>query len=121
MLLRIQPRSRVASRLPPQERARLERRAKLLAWCGNGWHLIEFAIAVGAGIAAGSIALIGFGADSLIEGLAGFVIVWLFTGSRLHSESSERRAQQLVAASYFILAAYVAVESLRTLVAGHHP
>jgi divalent metal cation (Fe/Co/Zn/Cd) transporter len=93
----------------------------MLAWGGNAWHLIEFAIAIGAGIAAGSIALIGFGADSLIEGLAGFVIVWLFTGSRLHSETAERRAQQFVAASYFILAAYIVVESTRTLIGGHHP
>jgi divalent metal cation (Fe/Co/Zn/Cd) transporter len=103
------------------DRARLQRRARLLAWGGNAWHLIEFGIAIGAGIAAGSIALIGFGADSLIEGLSGFVIVWLFTGSRLRSENAERRAQQLVAASYFILAAYVAVESVRTLVGGDHP
>ncbi len=102
-------------------RARLQRRARLLAWGGNAWHLVEFGIAIGAGIAAGSIALIGFGADSLIEGLAGFVIVWLFTGSRLHSPTAERRAQQLVAASYFILAVYVAVESVRTLLGGHHP
>jgi divalent metal cation (Fe/Co/Zn/Cd) transporter len=105
----------------PNERERLQRRARLLALGGNAWHLIEFAIAIGAGIAAGSIALIGFGADSLIEGLAGFVIVWLFTGSRLHSQTAERRAQQIVAASYLILAAYVGVESIRTLIGGHHP
>jgi divalent metal cation (Fe/Co/Zn/Cd) transporter len=104
-----------------KDRERLERRARLLAWGGNAWHLVEFGIAVAAGIAAGSIALIGFGADSLIEGLSGFVIVWLFTGSRLRSETAERRAQQLVAASYFILAAYVGVESVRTLLVGHHP
>ena len=104
-----------------EDRERLERRARLLAWGGNAWHLVEFGIAVGAGVAAGSIALIGFGADSLIEGLSGFVIVWLFTGSRLHSGTAERRAQQFVAASYFVLAAYVGVESVRTLIAGHHP
>jgi divalent metal cation (Fe/Co/Zn/Cd) transporter len=103
------------------ERARLERRARLLAWGGNAWHFVEFAIAVVAGIAAGSIALIGFGFDSLIEALAGFVIVWLFTGSRLVSETAERRAQQLIAGSYFVLAAYVGVESVRTLVGGNHP
>ena len=96
-------------------------RARLLAWGGNAWHLIEFGIAIGAGIAAGSIALIGFGADSLIEGLSGFVIVWLFTGARLHSENAERRAQQLIAASYFVLAAYVGVESIRDLIGGHEP
>jgi divalent metal cation (Fe/Co/Zn/Cd) transporter len=104
-----------------KDRERLQRRARLLAWGGNAWHLIEFGIAIGAGIAAGSIALIGFGADSLIEGVSGFVIVWLFTGSRLQSETAERRAQQLVAASYFILAAYVGIESVRTLIGGHHP
>lgn len=103
------------------DRERLVRRARLLAWSGNAWHLIEFAIAMSAGIAAGSIALIGFGADSLIEGLAGFVIIWLFTGARLTSETAERRAQQIIAVSYFILAAYVGVESMRTLVGGHHP
>src|SRR5579864_4580039 len=107
--------------LAPEDRARLEQRARLLAWAGNGWHLVEFAIALGAGIAAGSIALVGFGADSLIEGLAGFVIVWLFTGARLHSDTAERRAQQLIAFSYFVLAAYVIVESIRDLAGGHHP
>jgi divalent metal cation (Fe/Co/Zn/Cd) transporter len=107
--------------MPPNERARWERRARLLAWAGNAWHLVEFAIAMGAGIAAGSIALVGFSADSLIEGLSGLVIVWLFTGSRRGSEAAERRAQQLVAASYFVLAAYVAFGSIRTVVGGHHP
>jgi divalent metal cation (Fe/Co/Zn/Cd) transporter len=109
------------AQLPSANRAALERRARFLAWGGNAWHLIEFGIALGAGIAAGSIALIGFGADSLIEGLAGFVIVWLFTGSRGSSVAAERRAQQLIAASYFVLAAYVGVESVRALVEGHHP
>lgn len=105
----------------PAERIRLERRARLLAWGGNAWHLIEFGIAIGAGIAAGSIALVGFGADSLIEGLSGLVIVWLFTGARLQSEMAERRAQQVIAASYVLLAAYVGVESTRVLIGGHHP
>ena len=108
-------------RLASPERERFERRARLLAWGGNCWHLIEFAIAIGAGIAAGSVALIGFGADSLIEGLAGFVIVWLFTGSRLHSETAERRAQQVIAGSYYLLAAYVVVASARDLVGSHEP
>ena len=103
------------------ERARLERRARFLAWSGIGWHVVEFGIALGAGIAAGSIALIGFGVDSLIEAFAGFVVVWLFTGARLASRAAERRAQQLIAASFFVLAAYIGVESIRDLVAGHHP
>jgi divalent metal cation (Fe/Co/Zn/Cd) transporter len=112
---------RVERPLPAEERARLERRARLLACCGNAWHLIEFAIAIAAGLAAGSVALIGFGADSLIEGLAGLVIVWLFTGGRGSSARAERRAQQLIAVSYFVLAAYVGVASSRDLVVGHEP
>jgi divalent metal cation (Fe/Co/Zn/Cd) transporter len=103
------------------ERERLERRARLLARGGIAYHFVEFAIALGAGIAAGSIALIGFGADSLVEAFAGFVVLWLFTGTRGRSGAAERRAQQLIAASFFVLAAYVAIESVRTLFGGHRP
>ncbi|HSC51189.1 MAG TPA: cation transporter [Gaiellaceae bacterium] len=103
------------------ERERLERQARLLAWGGIAYHVVEFAIAIGAGIAAGSIALVGFGADSLIEALAGFVVLWLFTGARVGSQAAERRAQQLIAGSFFVLAAYVAVEAIRTLVGSNHP
>jgi divalent metal cation (Fe/Co/Zn/Cd) transporter len=109
------------SRLGDDERLRLQRRARQLAWGGIAWHVVEFAIALAAGLAAGSIALVAFGADSLIEALAGFVVLWLFTGSRVESESAERRAQQLIAASFFVLAAYVTVESMRTLIGGSHP
>jgi divalent metal cation (Fe/Co/Zn/Cd) transporter len=107
--------------LDARERARLIRHAKLLAWGGNGWHFIEFGIAVGAGIAASSIALIGFGFDSLIESLAGFIIVWRFAVRRSESETAERRAQQLVAVSFFVLAAYVGIESVRTFFGAVHP
>jgi divalent metal cation (Fe/Co/Zn/Cd) transporter len=107
--------------LQPDARARLVRRARLLAWGGNAWHFVEFGIAVGAGIAAGSIALVGFGADSLIEALAGFVILWRFAARRSDSDAAERRAQQLVAASYAILVAYIMVEATRSLIGGHHP
>jgi divalent metal cation (Fe/Co/Zn/Cd) transporter len=109
------------NRLDPAERARLQRRARLLAWGGNAWHVAEFAIALTAGIVAGSIALVGFGVDSLIEVLAGVVVVWLFTGRRVGSAVAERRAQQAISLSFLLLAVYVTVESLRTLAAGHHP
>jgi divalent metal cation (Fe/Co/Zn/Cd) transporter len=73
-------------------------------------------------LAAGSIALIGFGLDSLVEVAAGTVIVWLFTGRRLgDSERAERRAQQLIAISFFVLAAYIAFEASRDLIGGDHP
>lgn len=120
-LLQIGPRPPVVPQLPAGERARLERRARALAWGGNAWHVVEFGIAIGAGIAAGSIALVGFGADSLIEAFAGLVVVWLFTGQRLGSVTAERRSQQMIAVSFFVLAAYVSVESIRDLISGHHP
>jgi divalent metal cation (Fe/Co/Zn/Cd) transporter len=110
-----------AGALAPDERDGFVRRARLLAWSGNAWHFIEFAIAVGAGIAASSIALIGFGFDSLIESLAGFIIVWRFGTRRLDAEVAERRAQQLIAISFFILVAYVGVESVRTFFGANHP
>jgi divalent metal cation (Fe/Co/Zn/Cd) transporter len=104
-------------RLADDERLRLQRRARQLAWGGIAWHVIEFAIALAAGLAAGSIALVAFGADSLIEALAGFVVLWLFTGSRVESESAERRAQQLIAGSFFVLCAYLSVALLVGLLA----
>jgi divalent metal cation (Fe/Co/Zn/Cd) transporter len=121
----VEPALRTLTRQPrlgrSAERERLERRARRLAWGGIAYHFVEFAIAIGAGIGASSIALIGFGADSLIEALAGFVVLWLFTGARVGSEHAERRAQQLIALSFFVLAAYVGVESIRTLAGGQHP
>lgn len=107
--------------LAPRERELLVRRAKLLAWGGIGWHFIEFGIAIAAGVAASSIALIGFGVDSLIESVAGCVVLWRFAERRSGSEAAERRAQQLIAASFFVLAAYVGAEAIRTLVGGDHP
>jgi divalent metal cation (Fe/Co/Zn/Cd) transporter len=80
----------------------------------------EGGIAIAAGILAGSIALIGFGIDSFIEGLASLVIVWRFTGSRLPSDLSEVRAQRLVAVQFFLLAPYVTFEALRHLFGGAH-
>jgi divalent metal cation (Fe/Co/Zn/Cd) transporter len=109
------------TQLLPPERNRLVRRARLLAWSSLLWMTAEGAIAIGAGIAAGSIALIGFGIDSAIEGIASVVIIWRFWGKRALSEAAERRAQKLVAVQFFILAPYVAIEAVRTLVTGDEP
>ncbi len=103
------------------ERPALVQRARLLAWAGIAWHFAEFAIAVAAGVAASSIALIAFGIDSLIESLAGFVVVWRFAERRTDVEVAERRAQRLIAASFFVLAAYVTFEAVRTLAGGDRP
>jgi divalent metal cation (Fe/Co/Zn/Cd) transporter len=97
------------------------KRARRLAWGGIGWHVVEFGIALGAGIAASSIALVGFGIDSLVESAAGAIVLWRLSRRRLHSPTAERRAQQLIAASFFLLAAYVGVEAIRTLAAGVRP
>jgi divalent metal cation (Fe/Co/Zn/Cd) transporter len=103
------------------DRRKLEWRGRRLAWGGIGYHLLEAAVAVGAGLAAGSIVLIGFGADSLIESVAGLIVVWLFTRARLDSTVAERRAQQLIGISFYVLAAYVGIESVRSLLGGHEP
>jgi hypothetical protein len=75
-------------------------------------------VALGAGLMAGSIALIAFGPDSAIEGVASAVIIWRFSGSRLFSEQAERRAQVLVAAQFFILAPLITYEGVEKLVSG---
>ena len=63
--------------------AELARRVKLLSWISLAWMTVEGAVAIGAGITAGSIALVGFGLDSAIEGFASVIIVWRFTGQRM--------------------------------------
>ena len=100
---------------------RLARRAKWLSWASLGYMAVEGVVALAAGIVAGSIALIGFGIDSAIEGFASLVIVWRFTGSRALSDAAENRAQKLVAIQFFILAPYVAIEGARALLSGSRP
>ncbi len=103
------------------EYARLARKVKLLSWLSLGWMTIEGAVAIVAGIVAGSIALIGFGMDSAVEGFASTIIIWRFTRARMFSEAAETRAQKLVAVQFFLLAPYVGVESVRALVGGERP
>jgi divalent metal cation (Fe/Co/Zn/Cd) transporter len=104
----------------PSEPA-LVRRARRLAWLGLGWHAIEAAVAIGAGIVASSIALVGFGADSIVESVAGVTVLWRFAESRSASERAERRGQQVIGASFFAIAVYISAEAIRTLVSGSHP
>jgi divalent metal cation (Fe/Co/Zn/Cd) transporter len=72
-----------------------------------------------AGIAANSISLIGWALGSVIEGLASIIVIWRFTGTRTVSETSERHAQRAVAISFFLLAPYIAMESIRDFGSGH--
>jgi divalent metal cation (Fe/Co/Zn/Cd) transporter len=103
------------------ELLRLAGRARMLSWVSLVYMSAEGAIAVTAGVLAGSVALVGFGLDSAIEGFASAIIVWRFTGHRVFSEAAERRAQRLVAIQFLVLAPYVGVESLRAIVSGERP
>ncbi len=111
----------IVTRTRGPDRRQLVRRAKLLARLGLAWHGIEAAVAIGAGAAAGSIALVGFGADSLVEAVAGVVVLWRFADSRAGSHVAELRAQRLIGLSFYAIAAYVGVEAVRTLAGGDHP
>src|SRR5438034_6424200 len=95
--------------------------ARWLAWASLGWMTIEGAVGLVAGFAAGSIALVGWALSSGVEGLASVIVIWRFTGARTLSETAEGRAQKAVAISFWILAPYVAAESVRDLVARHEP
>ena len=105
--------------LTTSERSRLGRRAQLLAGASVAYNGVEAVIAIAAGLVAGSVALVGFGLDSVIEVSSGLIVLWQFRHRM--PQTRERQAQRLMAFSFFALAAYVAVESLRALVAGDEP
>ena len=102
------------------EHARLVQSVKLISWLSLAWMTAEGAIGVTAGILANSIALVGYGLDSSIEGIASLVIIWRFTGHRVHSDAAERRAQKVVAVTFFLLAPYIVVAAVQHLLAGTH-
>ena len=93
----------------------------MLSWLSLVWMGLEGGVALIAGILAGSIALIGFGIDSAIEGLASVIIIWRFTGARMLSATAEERAQKLVAIQFFLLAPYVGYEAVAHLFGGERP
>ena len=103
------------------ERDRLIRRAKALSWLSLAYMSAEGAIAITAATLANSVALLGFGLDSVIEGLASIIVIWRFTGTRRLSGHAEERAQRLVAITFFLLAPYIAQDAIRTLAGGEHP
>jgi len=85
-----------------------------------GWNLTEALVGIGAGWLAGSVALVGFGADSVIESLSGGVLLWRLASPH-QDESRERLASRLVGVSFFLLAAYVLYESLAALLRREAP
>jgi len=105
--------------LAPADRARLGRRAQLFAGLSVGYNAVEAVVAIGAGAAASSAALVGFGLDSVVEVSSGLVILWQFRGGL--GQARERQAQRVIALSFLALAAYVAVDSSRALLTGAEP
>ncbi|MFI0470955.1 cation transporter [Saccharopolyspora sp. 5N102] len=97
----------------PQRRAVLARRVRWLVAATITYNVIEAVVAISAGTAASSTALIGFGLDSVIEVASAAAVAWQFSGS--DPEARERAALKVIAVSFFALAAYVSVESVRTL------
>ncbi|MBA2697553.1 MAG: cation transporter [Nocardioidaceae bacterium] len=102
-----------------ERRRKLGRRAQLLAGASVAYNLIEALIAITAGAVAGSIALVGFGLDSMVEVSSGLVILWQFRHPL--PESRELRALKLIGVSFFGLALYVTFESVRSLVGNAEP
>jgi divalent metal cation (Fe/Co/Zn/Cd) transporter len=100
---------------------RAARQAKALAWVSLVWMCAEGALGLWQGVVAGSIALLGWALGSAVEGLASVIVVWRFTGTRTMSQTAERRAQRAVAVSFWLVAPYIAVESMRDLLTGHRP
>lgn len=109
----------VAVDLSDRERARLGRRARVLAGASVGYNVLEGVVAVSAGLVAGSVALVGFGADSGIEVSSGLIILWQF--SHRLPETREQQALRLMAAAFALLAVWVGFESVRALVTGAVP
>ena len=101
------------------DRARLGRRARLLAGASVAYNVVEAVVAVGAGLVAGSVALVGFGLDSTVEVSSGLIVLWQFRHPL--PEAREQRALRLMAVSFFALAAYVGVESVRGLLGDGRP
>jgi divalent metal cation (Fe/Co/Zn/Cd) transporter len=110
-----------AFELRVDQRAGLVLRARQLVWIGLAWHCVEAGVALAAGVAASSIALVGFGADSLIELLAGAIMLWRFAAVRSGSDAAEHAGHRLIAVSFYAVAAYVATEAAIDLIGAHHP
>lgn len=105
------------------ERADAVRRGRWLTWATIGYNCLEGLLAVGSGLLAGSVSLIGFGVDSFIEVSASLTAVWRLHVDRdaTRRERAERLAQRLIGLSFLALAGYVAVEATRSLVTRAEP
>ena len=104
------------------EDERLRTRALRLEWTTNGWNTMEVFVTVGLGVAAGSLALIAFGLDSLVEVFASTVVIWHLRDPTADPDDERtHRALRLIAAAFWVLAAYLLVASIRGLVVRNVP
>lgn len=99
------------------------RRGQKLTWATIAYNSLEALIAITAGLVAGSVALVGFGFDSVIELASGVAGLWRLhaDASPAHRATAERHALRIIGVSFLLLAAYVLGDALRTLVAGDRP
>ncbi len=102
------------------ERSSLLRRGLRLELLTVGWNVVEALVSILAALAAGSIALLGFGIDSVVETTSGAILIWRLLAERRARDHEEierldRRARRLVGVSLFLLAAYVAVDAVHSL------
>jgi cation diffusion facilitator family transporter len=112
--------------LNPARREELHRRGLLLEWFTVAWNVIEGVVAIGVGIATGSVSLVAFGADSFIEVISAVALLWRLRKAGPHASAeergaAERKALYLVAATFFLLAAYITYEAMRALLSYEGP
>jgi divalent metal cation (Fe/Co/Zn/Cd) transporter len=112
--------------LPLERRRVLHRRGLRLEWFTVGWNVVEGLVAIGAGLLAGSVALVGFGVDSSIEVISAIGLLWRLqkagpTATVAEESSAERRALYVVAATFLLLAAYISFEAITALVGREEP
>jgi divalent metal cation (Fe/Co/Zn/Cd) transporter len=114
------------STVAPERRVALHRRAQRLEYFTIGWNVVEAFVAIGAGLVAGSVALIGFGVDSAIEVISAVGLLWRLSKAGPHAEvaeesAAEKRALYVVAATFLLLAAYITHEAISTLLETEEP
>jgi cation diffusion facilitator family transporter len=112
--------------LSAERRIALHRRALWLEYSTVGWNVVEAVVAIGAGVLAGSVALIGFGADSAIEVISAVGLLWRLREAGPHAavnkeSAAEKRALYVVAVTFFVLAGYITWEAVRSLISREPP
>ena len=101
---------------PVTSDSQLKKKALILVWVGEIWNIFEATIAIWAAIIAGSVALLAFGLDSIIELFAGAVMIWRFWKERQDAEGKkEKTALRFIGVTFFLLAAFIVFQSIATL------